>query len=368
MLLEPFLNDLRKKLVSSFWIDYKNEKFFQNYLEKHSNFIFFFLKYIDFFIKFDSIITPSLWYMQDKAFEKASFKLNKKYFILHKENSFDERDFGTVLKIYLSQLNEFQDNCYVSVYNQSMRKLILETKTFKPENIICSGCPRIDKLVNLSKNNFIKKINQNKTVIFASFSYNLGVYILDKKKNLKRGSAFEAHDSKIVDFFNHVHLEYIDIAAKNKKFNFIIKLKYKHIWQNKILKLIRLKETQLGFKINNLTIADENISISSILPQCRLLIGLNSLTLVEAKILSLPIISPIFPEIEKYEEFFLFTKYYNDVIKISRSAHEFRLQIENNLNNEIKHDFNNKTKQFIIDFFGYTDGKNSERCIKFLLN
>ena len=369
ILTEPYLTDLRPKMKSTFWIDYKNEKFFNDYLENHSLFMFFFLQYLDNLINFDAIATTSLWYFPDKAIEKASFKLNKKFFILHKENSYDERDFGRVLKIYSQQIIKFEDNCYVSIYNELMRKLIVETKSINPLNVICNGCPRTDQLVNLSKLNVYKEINQNKSIIFASFPYNLGAYIMDEQQNLKREkNQFETNDGEIIDFFNEVHLEFIDIAAKNKNYNFIIKLKYENLWKHLIVKLIDQKEKELGFKISNLIIISTETSMAKLLPESRLLIGLNSLTLVEAKIFGLPVITPIFKKVQKYEKFFNFTKYYNHVIQVSRSIEEFRFHIESNLKTEIKRDISRNASNFINDSFGYSDGKNTERCIKFILN
>ena len=64
-------------MPSTFWTDYKDETFFNNYLEEHSKFIYYFLRYLNLFLKFDTLITPSLWYLQDRAFEKAANNLKK---------------------------------------------------------------------------------------------------------------------------------------------------------------------------------------------------------------------------------------------------------------------------------------------------
>ena len=71
-LTEPYVKLIRSKMNSTYWFDYKDENFFKNYLEHHTNFIFYFLKYFNYFVKFDSLAGTSLWYLKDKPFEKAS--------------------------------------------------------------------------------------------------------------------------------------------------------------------------------------------------------------------------------------------------------------------------------------------------------
>ena len=56
---------------------------------KNTQNLFLFLKYLNLFLKYDSLITPSLWYLQDRAFEKGTNLLNKKFIFLHKENTTD---------------------------------------------------------------------------------------------------------------------------------------------------------------------------------------------------------------------------------------------------------------------------------------
>ena len=150
LLTEPFVKTVRKKMISSFWTDYKDETFFLEYLNAHSKFIFYFLKYLNFFIKFDTIITPSLWYLQDKAFEKSSNLLNKKFIILHKENTVDPNNFESKLKILNKKLIKFEPNANIVVYNNNVKKIIGNTKKINIDKIFTLGCPRTDNLVRLN--------------------------------------------------------------------------------------------------------------------------------------------------------------------------------------------------------------------------
>lgn len=358
-LTEPYVKLLRSKMNSTYWFDYKSENFFKNYLESHTNFIFYFLKYFNYFVKFDSLVATSLWYLKDKPFEKASLKLNKKCFFLHKENTVDKNMYTKMLKIWDKQLIKFENNCSIVVYNKNVKKLLSETQKIKNQNIYVLGCPRIDELKNFKDN------KDKKNVILASFTYDLGLILFDERGNPQRENHISG-DQNIINYFTEVHSKFIEAASLNQNLNFIIKIKYEGIWKDRVLKIIKSVEKKIGQNIRNISIVVNEQNLESLLKETKLLIGVNTLSLVQARICGIPAVMPIFESIKKYEKYFHFHDYFNSQIIIADSSNDLIYKI-NKLINKNKLFSKDNTKNFINEYFGYSDGKNTERYVNFLL-
>jgi len=360
LLSEPFVKTIRKKMKSSYWFDYKNEYFFNEYLLNHSKFIFYFLKYLDFFIKFDLIITPSLWYLQDQPFQKAANLLDKKFIFLHKENTVDLKTYEVLLKSWKHQLMKFEPISSIVVFNNNVKKLLEDTKTIDSRKIYNLGCPRIDKLIKINNH------NPNK-IMLVSFPYTLGSYIYDKNNRMNR-EPFKTNDDNLILFFNSVHSTFIDLASKNEKYEFIIKLKYESIWYDLVKNLKSQKEKELGKKINNLNILSKEFSMSQILEETKLVVGINSLSLVEARMIGIPCIIPNFKEISNYQQELFFTDYFHKELTVVNNENELSVEISKNLQSNFKKMYTKENKNFIEEYFGYIDGKNSDRYINLFLN
>ena len=136
LLTEPFVKTIRHQMPSTFWRDYKEKDFFKDYLDKHSKFIFYFLKYFDLFYKFDSIITPSLWYLQDRSFERGADLLKKKFIFLHKENTTDLDFYENLLRMYNNNTIKFENFSSIIVYNDNKKSNMTQKKLIKIKYLI----------------------------------------------------------------------------------------------------------------------------------------------------------------------------------------------------------------------------------------
>ena len=363
LLIEPFVKTIRKKIKSptnvTYWHDYKNEKFFIDYLNSHSKFIFYFLKYFNFLNRFDSIITPSLWYLQDQALEKGANLLNKRFIFLHKENSVQNSNIEEQTNIIKKRLINFGPMSFVVVYNENSKRLICETKKIDANRIFVLGCPRIDEYVKSSS-------NTPKTITLSSFRYDLSLNYF--KAYDRTNHPFETNDKNLILFFNKVHSLFIDLAAKNKKKEFLIKIKYSHIWKKKIEDLIIEKENKINRKIVNLKIISNEVHMSQVLQNTKLLIGINSLSLVEARILGIPCIVPNFKTIENYDKELFFRDYFNNELIEVKDENEFNTKINFFLDKNFEKKITEYNKLFIKEFFGFIDGKNTSRNVNFLKN
>lgn len=356
LLTEPFVKTIRNKIIPATWNYYKDSEFFNKYLNLHSKFIFYFLKFLKFFINLDLIITPSLWYLQDKAFERGSNFLNMKFIYLHKENTLDSSLYRSNLKYLDAKLMKFQKNCQIIVYNNSTKKIILNSKKIDANKIFVLGCPRIDPLVKF------KNIIPNK-ITLSSFRYNLGNMLI----NSEASHQLETDDANLKLFFNNVHSTFIDLAIKFKDHEFIIKVKYSHIWNELIEKLIIQKEKKLNYKINNLKIISREKTMEEILRDTKILIGINSLSLIEARVIGIPCIVPNFKEISQFENALYFKKFMgNELIEV-KNCEEMFSKIQSYIKLDFKKTFSTYNNEFIRQYFGFNDGKNTNRYVDFLL-
>ena len=357
LLTEPFVKTIRHQMPSTFWRDYKEKDFFKDYLDKHSKFIFYFLKYFDLFYKFDSIITPSLWYLQDRSFERGADLLKKKFIFLHKENTTDLDFYENLLQMYNNNTIKFENFSSIIVYNDNTKKVIADTKKINQNKIFNLGCPRIDNLINLKKDN-------PKNVTLCSFTYKLGISFI----NSDISHPFATKDPNLKLYFDTIHLAFIELALKHKETQFIIKIKPNLMWKKLIEDLIIKKEENLKYKITNLKIISNEFTMSEVLKKSRLVIGINSLSLVEARIIGIPCIFPNFNEISNYKDKLYFREYFGNEITLVEDLNELNTFVENNLNTEFRRNFTELNKKFTEEYFGYSDGKNTERYINFLLN
>ncbi len=356
LITEPFVKTIRKKMDPPIWTYFKDDKFFTEYLNVHSRFIFYFLKFLDFFINFHTIITPSLWYLQDRAFEQGANMLNKKMIYLHKENTIDSINFEAKLEYLSKKLMSFKNNALILVYNKTSKKIISESKKINAEKIFNLGCPRIDRLITLKNTN-------PKKITLSSFRYNFGNMLI----NTEAMHQLETKDPNLELYFNKVHSIFIDLAANFKNKEFIIKIKYEHIWKELIEKIIVKKEEELNYKINNLKIISSENTMEEVLKESKLVIGVNSLSLIEARILGIPCIVPNFREISGYDNALLFKKYLgNELIQVNNEI-EFSKQIQKYLLMDFRKIYTKQNRNLIEEYFGYSDGKNTKRYVDFLL-
>ena len=107
--------------------------------------------------------------------------------------------------------------------------------------------------------------------------------------------------------------------------------------------------------------------MEEVLKESKLVIGVNSLSLIEARILGIPCIVPNFREISGYDNALLFKKYLgNELIQVNNEI-EFSKQIQKYLLMDFRKIYTKQNRNLIEEYFGYSDGKNTKRYVDFLL-
>tara|TARA_B100000900_G_scaffold411252_1_gene430572 strand:+ start:348 stop:1655 length:1308 start_codon:yes stop_codon:yes gene_type:complete len=158
------------------------------------NFLTITFRYLGKFKNIDAFISFNVFYYPEKFFEEVSKNLDKKYIVLHKESALtpieEER--------HPSKFQKYNDKSIannISVYSDKMKKIFIQSKIAKSNQIIINGCPRSDYAFKLRK--FVPK---NDCIIFYLIETNryknnkmqklLGIKSFTLKKINKQVSKF----------------------------------------------------------------------------------------------------------------------------------------------------------------------------------
>ncbi len=357
LISEPFVKLIRSKKKNNKWYEIYDKKYYKDYLKLHADFLSQFLKYFKQISKINTIITPSIWYSQDKAWEIAAKQSKIKYISLHRENTKDKSKEGlnNISKSY-KYFCPFYFGDYIFVFNKIEKKILLKSNIIKSEkHIIVVGCSRIDEL-------YEKKINtknKNYITLFSFFENALGYN--QKGNKFIMGGFTGSGKFSTKKYFNKVHQIFFEAAIQNKKQKYIIKLKFNNIWKNKILEIKKKVEKKYQIKIDNVEIIGEQALSKDILSKSKVVIGINSLSLIEARIMGIPVIVPVFEEFKKHmKKNVYFSEHFNYELKKVENEKLF----QNLINSYSAKKFKKKkilNKKIVEDYLGFYDNKSSLR-------
>ena len=207
----------------------------------------------------------------------------------------------------------------------------------------------------------IKKVNytHNKNVVLFSTHHVLG--FLNVPSAI--GSFVPDKKGGFIEHFKYLHGYFAKLALMNPHKNFIIKTKFVNIWHNEVKQSIK-EITKKNFDdIPNLFLTSETSAHELIKKAC-LVVGLNSTTLIEAKLAKIPVVLPIFKEAKhKYFKTHIYFQKYLRYFSVANSPEEF-LRLTNDIlsNSSFKHRM--LPKQMIKDYIGFFDGKVAGRIVK----
>ncbi len=129
--------------------------------KEYKNFLHKVFKKLDYFWKFDACISFNLFYFAENDLPEPFQRLNKKFFVLHKEsvNSLEESIIN--LKTYSSMNKKFNGN-KIAVYCENEKNILIESKILNKNQIEITGCARTDYCYQLRD----ITPNQNELVYF----------------------------------------------------------------------------------------------------------------------------------------------------------------------------------------------------------
>ena len=207
-----------------------------------------------------------------------------------------------------------------------------------------------------------KKINSKKRNYITLFSFFENALGYNQKGNKFIMGGFTGSGKfSTKKYFNKVHQIFFETAIHNKKQKFIIKLKFNNVWKNKILEIKKKIENKNQIKINNVKIIGEQELSKDILSKSKLVIGINSLSLIEARIMGIPVVVPVFEEFKKHmKNNVYFSEHFNYELKKIENEKLFK----NLINSYSMKNFKKKkilNKKIVENYLGFYDNKSSLR-------
>ena len=338
-------------MVKNKKIFFENKKKIHKELEEIDLFfheiIFYTLKKLNITI----VLSSAAYYIQDAIFFSC-FKKNKiKLIILQRENYGPQKYQTEKIKQYFANFEPTPANLILT-QNQITTDFMGKLLFYKKSKVFNVGTLRMDNFVKKIKNKKIK-ISKRKTVIFFSFTKNVGINIQDQNvllsANQKKG---------FVNLFRNSHNMVIKYAKKNPGIDLIIKHKFGGHYLEEI--------EENWYKCSGESLP-RNCTLTSsknphdLILKSNLVIAFNSTLIFESGLKNIPIVIPCFDEAaEKYRKYFDFTELKKTCLVVNKS--NFIKTIHKALN----HYNLNKTakKERMVMFEKYVSSTTERSAIK----
>ena len=259
----------------------KRKEEFNEYLKKFCS--FFFKKK-----KINIVISPSLHYAQDFFWGKPTIHNKVPYLVIHKECLHASKFIIDNLKNKWRKVENYPLS-HLIVYNEVAKRTFIESKIISPEKISNLGIMRMDKLQKIK----IKKVK--KQVTFFSFTPG------------GPGTGYNFSDKRgIYNMFKNTHISFARAAMEHKDYEFIIRPKFAHIWQESIVNALESQNINID-KIDNLRF-DYLTNTHDLILDSKLIIAYGSTVIFESGFLKKNVLIPIMEEAleKKYRDRVMF--------------------------------------------------------------
>jgi len=312
-----------------------------------------FIKYFAEECGFKCIVTCNFRYTNDIEWAKASRLAGIPFVALHKECLRDKFNEQFQRDFYKDRKFKFYGNKLV-VYNETEKKLIVEANICEEKNVIVAGCLRIDDIIK--ECNYVN--NSKKVVCLFSFRHVVAGFMIKNK------TGFGDHEGEgLIEVFAQTHEAIAELAIEYPDIVFIIKPKWLSDWEEKIREVIRNGVGREIEDIKNL-ILTVDIDAQTLIKKSTVVIGLNSTTLLESRILQKTTIIPMFAEAGgKYNYTLCFQQYSGSEFVFPESKEEFKEQVVLAVQNDNRQP---PSHELIDDYLGFHDGKTLERIVSIL--
>ena len=307
---------------------------------------------------FDCVLTCNYMYIQNKLIAKACKATHIPFVDLNRESKQDTR-FNDKWKRKYETLNlhtRFFGNA-ICVYNENMKRLLCDLDVCCPEDIYVTGALQTDTL--LKRVSETKNTDTCKQVTLFSFRH-----MPVSGDNIGYDGGFCPDGTRgFITLFNNVHSAFAKLAKDNPTIRFVIKLKWSNDWQDYVRGAVEKSGSSLE-ELDNLVVAGEDEDAMDLILASHFVVGLNSTTMLQARMANKVVIVPYFGEIvDKYPE----NLQYRDVLSefvLARSPEEFVLLIQEHITGPIS--LLPPSPGIFDEYIGFSDGKNLERVLSVL--
>lgn len=303
----------------------------------------------------DAIVTCAFYYGQDREWEDASRSVGVPFLSLHKENMQDEAINDDTLARYKARHYEFRGD-KLFVYNHQEASLIERAGICPSDRLEIVGALRMDSLYKrIEKGEF--RCPRRQVVLF-SFRHAIGQLQL---KNARAGFSID-RDEGFVEYFDSVHATIAALARDRPDVEFVIKPKWGGNWLDEIMGAI-----QRGSGIDPASLPNLRISLDAqahdLIRDSAVVVGINSTTLLEAKLAGRSVVVPLFAEAAgKYYEKHVYFKKHLNTFRVARSPEELAEAIMAQLDG-LEPVPPPMPPEMIEDYLGYFDGRVCDRVV-----
>lgn len=306
--------------------------------------------------RLDGIVSCSYFYLRDLDWQAACWDAGIPFFALHKENMKDQAVHDRIVANYRQCGYRFMGH-RLFLANRLEHSIARRVEICPDERISIVGGLRMDRVYRrVHANEGYAPMRQ--VTLFSSH------HAIGLLKISQEGSFFsDDPDVGFVAYFDLVNGAIARLARDHPDVRFVVKTKWSNEWIDRIQDAMRRTAGIDPDELPNLTITDQG-SAQDLIERSRVVVGINSTTLLEAKLIGRRVVVPLFAEAAgKYYEGHVYFKKYLDTFHIARSPEELQQAILDHLEARIPAP-PPMPPDMIEDFLGYFDGRACERVAK----
>jgi hypothetical protein len=305
--------------------------------------------------RIDGITSCTFYYRQDREWESAGHEVGVPFFALHKENMKDPVTHAATIDRYKRRAFRFAGDRLFLV-NQLEKQVILKASCADEARVSVVGALRMDTLYKRVHNPASRTV-KNKVVLFSTH-HRLGLLEIDGA-----GSLFNPRrDAGFIRHFTVLHGNFARVAMARPDTEFVIKAKWLGVWHDEIVAAIRETLDVDPDAIPNLTITD-SVPAQDLIDAAMVVVGLNSTTVLEAKLAGVPVVVPLFEEAaHKYFASNVYFQKYMDVFTVARTPEELCEHLHRSIDAP-RPDQKGLPDAMVQDYLGYFDGQVADRVV-----
>lgn len=189
----------------------------------------------------------------------------------------------------------------ICVYNTTMRRTLLDLGVATPDRVVVTGSLRIDRFLERVRSGEAERTARDTVTLFSFRHLPNGAdpkdYIQHFSPDGRRGYA---------RLFTEVHASIGALAVEHPNIHFVVKLKWSNIWGNYVRRAVAMSGYDAQ-SLPNVRIIGLEEDAQDLILRSIAVIGVNSTTLLEARLAGRPVVIPYFGELrDRYPETLLF--------------------------------------------------------------
>lgn len=300
-------------------------------------------------IEFDAFLSFNLFYLAERELQKSSFENSINFLVCHKESVSSHWLNIIRTNVWKKKMGPV-DVTKVAVYNDYIKKALIDSNSIKSSKIEVIGMPRADLYFKKKK-----KVFEKKFILFLMIEENAQLPVFNNKwilTGLKK---------KIRPFswkkIENDTFETVTKFAKNYKNENIV-------FKTKPMTSTRKAKELSNLKLNNCKLINQGGSID-LIRNSKIVVAFNTTGILEALIYNIPVIVPSFEDFKKKRNFML---NFGGLVYSPKSKKEMfdMLVAMKDKKRKLKKNHPVKLKKTLTEHLGNNDGSSGRKLRIFL--